>query len=436
MAENIAVGAVKVGDFGSIQLKELAEKELFARIKPKVGSWRNRCYEKNLDPNYKTVSFRSVVFPKALDEQNYILLEGIKPDPTGKLTFIEQTIEVEPRGFYAEYTDRDVHFGFDNIVDNLILSTENQANDVLDQIAAKAWQGGNNVYTSASGLTREDFIKIRISLKKFTQSKGAKVKAILSPEDIAELRLAYNKGGTNLFQDLPLNEQSVMNGTIARFEGVDIEEDDSPFMYQMDATTGTVSTNKRYAYFYIKDSQGREPVGFTKANGETGEFIHKALGSGGATNDPLNQVGTIGVKFRGIAAAITAEECLIRVEITARTTDGMNTVNSYIDDFGNITVDGNTVARSGDIETKASPAVITIVAPSLTIKGTGKLQLKAFDNEGNEITKTASWTSGTVATATVGAATGLVTGVAAGTTVITCKKAGLADAKVTVTVIQ
>lgn len=341
---------VKLGDFDTVESKELVEKELFRRIKPKVGTWVGRCYQKTLKAPYKTASFRTAVYPKAADEASYKLLEGITPDPTGKLVYTEQTMSVSPRGFYSMYTDEDMIYGFDNIVGDLTSSVAIQAEDVLDQIAHKAWLSGNQVWTAADGLTRELFTKIRISMKKFTRKKGVVVKAILTPEDIADLRLKYNKNGANLFLDTSMNEESIKNGEIGKFEGVSIEEDDSSCLYE----TGSDGerTGKRFAIFYTEDSEGRSPVAFIKADGESGEFIAKGLGEAG--EDYLNQRGSIGVKFKGLGAMITAEEVLARVVITPAT-DGIGYVDSDFDDEGNITANGTKVEKSNVVKTVKSP---------------------------------------------------------------------------------
>lgn len=310
---------IKLGDFSTIENKTLCEKEIFRRIKPVVGSWRARCYEKPLRAPYKTASFRSVVYPKISDTKDYKLTEGVIGASKGKLTYVEQTMTVEPYGFYATYTDQDMTYGFDDIVADLTDSVSNQAEQLLDKMAFDTWVKGNNVWnitgtTSAKAkLDRETFMKIRIALSKVGK-RGAKVVAILTPEDIAQLRL----DNAELFRDTTLNEDAVKNGVVGRFEGVDIIEDSAEGMYHHeDATTGDnakAEVNIRYAFFYITDQEGRLPVAFIKADGEVGEFIAKGLGASG-TADPLNQIGSIGVKFKGLGAMITAEDCLVRVEL-------------------------------------------------------------------------------------------------------------------------
>ena len=421
-------GLIKLGDFGSVESKELVEKEIFRRIKPHVGSWVARCYQKSLKAPYKTASFRSVVYPKAKDEQSYVLLEGITPDPTGRLLYTEQTMSVSPRGFYAMYTDEDMTYGFDSIVQDLTSSVSNNAEDVLDQIAYKAWLSGNQVWTADSGLTRELFTKIRISMKKFTRKKGVNVKAILTPEDIADLRLKYNQNGANLFVDTSMNEESIKNGEMARFEGVDIIEDDSECMYEVDTATG-LKTGKRIAFFYTMDSEGRSPVAFIKADGESGEFITKGLGEAG--DDYLNQRGSIGVKFKGLGAMVTAEEVLARVIVTPAA-DTIGYVDSSIDEFGNIKADGKSVARANVRDVVGSPIALTIVTSAVSVAKGKNLALKVYDEEGNDLTSTATYATSASGVATV--SKGIVTGVAAGEATISVSATGKGSAKVKITV--
>lgn len=421
-------GLIKLGDFGSVESKELVEKEIFRRIKPKVGSWVSRCYQKTLQAPYKTASFRSVVYPKAKDEQSYVLLEGITPDPTGRLLYSEQTMSVTPRGFYAMYTDEDMTYGFDSIVPELTSSVSNQMEDVLDQIAYKAFLSGNQVWTADAGLTRELFAKIRISMKKFTRKKGVAVKAILTPEDITDLRLKYNKSGANLFVDTPMNEESFKNGEIAKFEGVSIEEDDSECLYETNPATGE-KTGNRFAIFYTMDSEGRSPVAFIKADGQSGEFITKSLGEAG--EDYLNQRGSIGVKLKGTGAMVTAEEVLARVVITPAS-DSIGYIDSSIDEFGNITANGEKVARANVRDVVGSPIALTIVTSAVSV-GKGKnLALKVYDEEGNDLTATATYSTSSSDIATV--AKGIVTGVAAGEATISVSATGKGAAKVKITV--
>lgn len=318
---------VKLGDFDTVENKELTEKELFNRIKPKVGSWAGRCHKMELKAPYKSMSYRTLIMPEISANALLVLQEGVTPDPVGSLVYAEQTVRVKPYGFYETYTDEDMTYGFDNIVGDLTESVINQGEQLLDRFAFNAWKAGTQVVAANSGLTRQNFIKIRIFLQKMTK-KGAKVHAILTPEDVAELRLRYNSAGANLFQDLPLNEQSVVNGALYKFEGVFIEEDDSAGMYyEVSTTTGeganavTTTTSKRYAFFYVEDNRGRMPVAIISPDKGNGQFIAKALGESG--EDRLDQRGSIGLKFKGLGTHIIADQCLLRVEIVANSDNGV-----------------------------------------------------------------------------------------------------------------
>lgn len=323
---NEYLNMIKLGDFGTVENKELTEKELFNRIKPKVGTWAGRCYKMNLPAPYKVMNYRTLVMPEIPSAALLVLQEGVTPDPVGSLVYAEQTVRVKPYGFYSKYTDEDMIYGFDNIVGDLSESVANQGEQLLDKMAFNAWKAGTQVVAANNGLTRQDFIKIRIFLQKMTK-KGAKVHAILTPEDVAELRLKYNSASANLFLDLPLNEQSVANGALYKFEGVFIEEDASDGLYySVTTTTGegasavTTTTSKRYAFFYVEDEKGRQPVALISPNKGNGEFVAKALGESG--EDPLNQRGSIGIKFKGLGTHIIADQCLLRAEIVANSDSG------------------------------------------------------------------------------------------------------------------
>ena len=84
------------------------------------------------------------------------------------------------------------------------------------------------------------------------------------------------------------------------------------------------------------------------------------------------------------------------------------------------------------IDSSATLVAITVLpdAPSVA-QGTGTLQFTAIgvysNGSSRDITSLAAWSSGTPATATIGAGTGLATLVAAGTTVITATLGGKSD---------
>src|SRR5574344_670333 len=405
-------GTIKLGDFGDVESKELVEAELFREIMPKPHTWAGRCYLKKLEPPYETASYRSVVYPKAKDLSQYELIEGKTPAPTGKITFFEQTMKCRPYGFYETYTDRDMKYGFDAILPRLQKSVKNQGKEVINQLAADAFFSGNQVWAATGGLTRELIIRIRISLLKFAE-QGSTVHAVLTPEDYASLRLKYNTAASNLFQDLPMNEESITKGRLGLFEGVIFEEDDDPHMYN----AGTGKTN---AIFYTNDREGKAPCGLIAPDSLQGKFIAKALGSSGA-EDPLDQRGSIGQKFEGLGYCLTSEETLARVVITRQAGD-IALVNSYYDyDNGDIYVDGAKVARKDVRDTVASPNDVLFVSGATKVKvGAATAALTVKDALGAAVTG-ATFASGDTAIATV-ASTGIVTGVAEGMAIISVTK--------------
>ena len=192
----------------------------------------------------------------------------------------------------------------------------------------------------------------------------------------------------------------------------------------------------RHCLFYVKDTAGRNPVAITAPFGKNAEFIAKALGSSGALDDPLNQRGSVGIKWKGLGAFITAEENLVRVDITPDA-NGVSGDALFLDthyDFNNgrIFVEGNEVKRSnfGDIGT--SPDKALVISGAVSVKGTGTATLVVEDTKGN-VVEGATLTSSDTKIATVSGYK--VTGAVAGTVIITATKEGYVAATYKFTVL-
>lgn len=422
-------GAIKINDL-TIEQKTLIQKEIFNRIKPKVGTWAGRVSRINVPKPYKTATFRTITYrlPKPVEE--LVLKEGVIPDPVNGVIVSERTIGVETLGAWKPYTDELANYSFDDMVRENVDDLANQTKGSIDNDVAKLYTMGTQVYTAASGLTREILIKIRIALRKMAQSADATVYAVMTPEDVSSLRLKYNKEGANLFQDLPANGDSVLDGKLHKFEGIIIQEDDNIALYPDEGAT------KRYAIFYVKDSKGRYPV--SGSNVDNLEFINKPLGSAG-TSDPLNQEGSMGVKVYGYGNMITAEECLIKAEITIGDND-IDTVESgytFTDDSinanGTLIKNKNYDGSAAVVETSPAAMTVSATATKLSLGGIKTATLSAKDVKGKPVTGFTA-TSADTSKATVSGTT--VTGVAKGEVKVTVSKAGYNSETITFTVVD
>ena len=422
--------AIKLKDFLSVENKTLIEKELFARIKPKVGSWASKVSRINVPAPYKTMTFRTVTYRLPPDIEKLVLKEGVVPDPVNGVIYSEYTTSVEPLGMWKSYTDEAATYSFDDVVRDNVDDLSNQFKGTIDNDIAKLYTKGTQVWQATTGLTREDIIKIRISLRKVAQSENAQVYAIMTPEDVSSLRLRYNKEGANLFQDLPANEDSVLNGKLFKFEGVIIEEDDNLALYPDNGAT------KRYAIFYVKDSKGRYPICGNSIDNI--QFIQKPLGSSG-THDPLNQEGSMGVKMAAYGNMITAEECLARVEITIQSSDIATVKSGYNYTDGKVTVNGTVIANKNKDGTAAtsvtSPNAMTVTATTtnLKISGTKTATLTIKDTLTGSALSGYTTRSSDTSKATVSGTT--VTGVAAGEVLIYVEKEGYITGAIKFTVV-
>ena len=411
--------AIKSKDFLSVENKTLIEKEIFRRIKPKVGTWASKVSRIKVPKPYKTIQFRQVTYRLPPEIEKLVLNEGQIPDPVNGVIYSEYTMSVVPLGIWKSYTDEAASYSFDDVVRDNTDDLTNQFNGTINNDVAKLYTKGTQVWTADEGLTREEIIKIRISLRKVAQSENAQVYAVMTPEDVSSLRLRYNKEGANLFQDLAANEESVLNGKLYKFEGVIIEEDDNPALYPDNGAT------KRYAIFYVKDNQGRYPICGNNIDGIN--FIQKPLGSSG-THDPLNQEGSMGIKLEGYGNMITAEECLARVEITIQSSDIATVDSGYTFIDGTAKYNGTAIETKNQDGSKAtkvtSPNAMTITATTTALKvsGTKTATLAIKDTLSGTSLSGYTTRSSDTSKATVSGTT--VTGVAAGEVLIYVEKEG------------
>ena len=413
---------IKLQDL-TIEQKELIEKEIFNRIKPKVGTWAAKVSRINVPKPFRTAKFRTVTYRLPPEINTLVLEEGVVPDPVNGVIVSERTIETKPLGAWKQYTDESAYYSFDEIVRENVDDLTNQIKGSEDNDIAALYTKGTQVYEAATGLTREIFASVRIALRKMAQSDDKQVYCVMTPEDASSVRLRYNKEGANLFQDLPANSDSVLEGKLHKFEGIIIEEDDNPALYKADG--------KRLAIFYVKDTRGRYPV--SGANIDGIRFIHNPLGSG-KTEDPLEQKGTMGVKCDAYGIMITAEECLIKVEITPAESD-LDTVDvgyTYVDDKfkdikGTLKANKNIDGTAAKVESSPKLMVVTATTTDLKVSGTKTATLTVKDIAGSTVSGFTA-TSNKTSVATVSGST--VTAVAAGEAVITIKKAGYGDAAI------
>ena len=166
-------------------------------------------------------------------------------------------------------------------------------------------------------------------------------------------------------------------------------------------------------------------------------MVEKPLGSSGV-NDPLNQIGSIGVKFKGLGAYMTSEETVVRVEITPAS-DGIGYVDSgyYYDQVGGKHLGGDFTPKNSD-GTK-----VTVAAPKALILSSTKAKITVASGSDHTATISAkdlakdavtgfTLTSLDTDKATVSGA--VVTAVAAGDVVIKATKAGYQDGYITLKV--
>jgi hypothetical protein len=156
------------------------------------------------------------------------------------------------------------------------------------------------------------------------------------------------------------------------------------------------------------------------APGETGQFI--AIGTSGTTGLQSNLTGLVTWSSSSVnVATITPAGLATGVSqgTTAITAIATNPDGSVVTGTATFTVTGTATAAPEPISS------VSIIPSALSVSGAGQTgQFIAIGTSGltglqSNITNQVAWSSSTVGVATIGAATGLATGVSEGTTVIT-----------------
>ncbi len=142
---------------------------------------------------------------------------------------------------------------------------------------------------------------------------------LVSPEVQYDLIALTNE--TNSFIDIAkyAKTESILDGEVGTILGFKIIVDN--FTSSVENASGVV--------VHQCIALGKDAFGVVDLEGDTNSprLIHKPLGSGG-TNDPIDQIQTLGWKINGFATRILYDEAVMRVEVAS----GINVSSNEITD--------------------------------------------------------------------------------------------------------
>jgi N4-gp56 family major capsid protein len=273
--------------------------------------WDKFCDHVNIPAGNSDYKYRKLVLtdPTAIQE----LAEGVTPSAE-KMTYATFDCKVKDCGRWIEYTDADVRYNPDSIVDNAHTVLANDAVTDIDLI-----QGAAFLKSACTLTTNPDFLALLVKAGIVLRKNKAKpfingrYVAIVTPETAGNVLIAYKDAITHTSEN-----NAIIDGYLGELGGFVLYQNSDAVMYK-DATTG-------YVVFMGKDFNGQLPVS-TNSIGESGVKVYDTpLGSLG--NDPLHQRGAVGYKFN-LGAAVRADEALlISTQVIAQVTESVNPAES------------------------------------------------------------------------------------------------------------
>lgn len=257
------------------------------------------------------MNMRKIV-PLATDVDGAKLTEG-QPGDGKSLAETEVTVQLEQYGEYARTTDKLDMAHLDlNILRKTKLFADSGARTIDAVVREELATCPNVIYAngktarnalaSTDKLTTKELRKAVRTLKKaHAQTFGGYYIAIVGPDTYYDLQDDEAFVAVSRYQD----KEAVYTGEIGRLFGVRIVQSTEAKIFEgagaSSADVASIIVLGQYAY------------GYTSWKGAKPRVIVKPVGSAG-TNDPLDQISTIGWKMDGFGVKMLQPEFAVRIE--------------------------------------------------------------------------------------------------------------------------
>ena len=261
--------------------------------------------------NGLVMNMRKIV-PLATDVDGAKLTEG-QPGDGKSLAETEVTVQLEQYGEYARTTDKLDMAHLDlNILRKTKLFADSGARTIDAVVREELATCPNVIYangktarnalTATDKLTTKELRKAVRTLKKaHAQTFGGYYIAIVGPDTYYDLQDDEAFVAVSRYQD----KEAVYTGEIGRLFGVRIVQSTEAKIFAdagaSSADVASIIVLGQYAY------------GYTSWKGAKPRVIVKPVGSAG-TNDPLDQISTIGWKMDGFGVKMLQPEYAVRIE--------------------------------------------------------------------------------------------------------------------------
>ena len=262
--------------------------------------WDKFCDHKRYAANYDHIEYRKQILSDLSASDLVALTEGVTPAGL-KVTVASFKCGVGDYGNYIGYTDKDVRYGYDNIVDMAQTELSNKALEVREGLEAKQFLAGKSTVTAEATYSATALKAHAILVKnKAKPLVNGMYGWIMTPEESIAVLAELADKITHTSQN-----NAVINGYIGEYAGFVLYTNSDDAMY------GTENAKAvGYEIFLGKNNEGL-PVVCTAIGDNNTQIIHKALGASGSL-DPIDQRGTVGYKIQGFGTHIQGDEVILR----------------------------------------------------------------------------------------------------------------------------
>ena len=291
-----------------------------------LQTYYNRKLLETFEPNLVHTQF-ATMYPLPANNGKVMQMRKFTPIPANTKALTEGnpgagkmlaetsvTVEVKQYGDYAAFTDfLDMTHMDVNVAKKVELlgnagarSLDALVRDELATCTNVIYAGGKSsrsALTAADKLTSKELRKAVRTLKKgLAQPFGGYFVAIVGPDVIYDLQDDEAFVKVSAYQD----KENIYTGEVGRLYGVRFVETTEAKVF-----TGAGASGADVASVIVL---GQDAYGMTGVGGKTApHVIVKPAGSAG-TNDPLDQINTVGWKLDGFAVKLLQSEYAVRIE--------------------------------------------------------------------------------------------------------------------------
>lgn len=282
------------------------------RVVNKTEMFWGKFVQNDKSPNADVMKYRHQVL---LDPSAIATLEEMGTPHKENIKVVQFDYSLISVGSYIPYTREAIKKNLDNLMDMCMNQLSHSRLYDLEMLKFNAFKGTTTTATYATSW-KATLRKVReILVKNNTKAKANGHFNLIAPVEVTDA-IADEAGaeltGTQQGADVAIE------GYIGAWKGFDIYERSTNEMYVAADLATPAAADTCYIFAFGFNEFHEYPVKARSIVGEDPLVINHPVGDGGH-QDALDQKGTIGSRIDGVGAALTNDECVVKLTYTIGT---------------------------------------------------------------------------------------------------------------------